>query len=231
MGKALRKALGIETVRFEVEPRPSGKSQLMNARRLEIFIFLWKAPGSHIRQISRATRIPVESLKWHLRMLDRAKLTASKRFERKIAFYPRGLLRREDVELFAQISVPVRRQIVKIIWKSPNGAILESISAGVSLSKPALRHHLMVLKNVAAIETSKDEKPVIFYPSKRLQKLASLYKTRIPKAREWLQSALEKDCLNPTVREGREGVVRIRLSLGIKKKNIEFRLNPFDYIL
>jgi predicted transcriptional regulator len=231
MGKALRKALGVETIKFEVEPRPSGKSQLMNPRRLKVFVFLWKTPGSHIRQISRATKIPVESLKWHLGMLDKAKLIASRRFERRIAYYPRGLIRREDTELFAQISIPVRRQIVKTIWGSPKGASIDTISKGVPLSKPALRHHLTVLKNVVAIETSRVKKPVEFCPSKKFKRTVMLYKSRIPKVKDWLQTALEKDCVNPRMKEGRHGSVRIRLSLGIKKKNIEFKLNPFSYIL
>ena len=51
VGKALRKALGHETFKFDVESRKDGRSQLMNPRRLRIFSYLWKMPCSHIRQI------------------------------------------------------------------------------------------------------------------------------------------------------------------------------------
>jgi predicted transcriptional regulator len=176
VGKALRKALGLETIKLEVESRPSGKSLLMNPRRLAVFRYLWNVPCSHIRQVSRSSRIPVESLKWHLKMLEGAELIASKRFQRKLAFYPKPLIRFEDIQIFASMSDPIRKGIVRAIWKHSEGASVDLISSGLPISGPATRHHLCILEELGVIEVSREHKPIIYRLDGQVARLDSLYK-------------------------------------------------------
>lgn len=231
VGKALRKALGLETVKFDVEPRVGGTSRLMNPRRLAIFEHLWKIPCSHIRQISRAIKIPVESLKWHLKVLERSELIGAMRSERRVAFYPKGLIREEDVGLFAQLSNTKRRKIVKMLWEKPEGVELNEISSAMKISKQALHHHISILENLSVVKGFKEGRRAKYRLDKKMDKLKSLYQRISGKLLKWLLSSLENDCLNPEVLKKDERAVRIRVSLGVKKSTIEFHLNPFSYIL
>jgi len=231
VGKALRKALGLETVKFDVEPRVGGTSRLMNPRRLAIFEHLWKNPCSHIRQISRATKIPVESLKWHLRMLERSELIGALRSERRVAFYPKGLIREDDVELFAQLSNTKRREIVRILWEKPEGTELNEISSAMKLSKQALHHHISILENLSVVKGLKEGRRAKYRLDKNVDKLKRLYQRRSGKLLKWLLSSLENECLNPEVVKKDEEAVKVRVSLGVKKSTMEFQLNPFSNIL
>jgi len=230
VGRALRKALGLEMVELEIEPRKGGSSQLMNPRRLKIFRYLWSLPCSHIRQVSRATGMPVESLKWHLNMLEKSKLISSKKFERKVAYYPTGLVRPKDVEVFAQISESTRRGIVRLLWRELKGVQLEQLASELFMSKQALNHHLSILESLSIIESSKGKKPTTYRLHGNAEELMLLYQRRASKVLDWLQRTLDEDCLNPRIIEKREDWARIRLSLGVKKKTLKFHLDPFQHI-
>jgi predicted transcriptional regulator len=202
----------------------------MNPRRLSIFQYLWNNPCSHIRQISRGTNIPLETLKWHLKSLERSGLLASKKFGRKVAFYPKGLIRTIDVRIFAQISAPVRQRIIKLLYKNPDGVKLGEISSELSMSKQALNHHLSLLADQSIIKGQKGKKPAVYRIHENLTNLIDIYKNRTDEVLNWLLPALEKDCLNPKPGDKRGDKIRIKLSLGVKKKNIRFVLNPIQNI-
>lgn len=230
VGRALRKALGLEMVELEIESRKGGTSQLMNPRRLKIFRYLWSFPCSHVRQVSRATGMPVESLKWHLKMLEKSKLISSKKFERKVAYYPTGLVRPKDVELFAQISEPTRRAIIRLLWREPKGIKLELLASNLAMSKQALNHHLSILEKLSVIESTKRKKPTIYRLHGSMDGLMLLYQRRASKVLDWLRRVLDEDCLNPRITEKRDDRARFRLSFGVKKKMLQFFLDPFHHI-
>ena len=228
VGKALRKALGHETFKFDVESRKDGRSQLMNPRRLRIFSYLWKMPCSHIRQISRATRIPVESLKWHLRTLEKFELLKSRKSSRRVAYFPVGLVRAKDIELFSQISDPRRREIVRVLSEKSD-VTLDDMSSKVSLSKQALHHHLSILEDLSVITSPKGKRPARYSIHENMKGLARVYENRTGEVLKQLVSSLTRDCLNPKVKALRDDVVRIRISLGVRQRSIRFGLNPLGY--
>jgi DNA-binding transcriptional ArsR family regulator len=230
VGKALVKALGLETIKLDIEYRKGGKSQLMNPRRFRVFFHLWKNPCSHIRQISKSAKIPVESLKWHLKTLERSKFVHSKRFARRVAYYPKELIRKEDVELFAQLSDPKRKKIVSILGQGSDGVGLEEMSSKLSISKQALNHHISILKRLSVIRSAEGDRSGIYSLDERMNGLNQEYEGRADEVLAWLLSLLDEDCLNPEVKKRQEEFIRLRLSLGTGKKTIRLHMNPFNNI-
>ena len=115
MGRALQRALGVEFVLPEVEPREGGTSLLMNPRRQRVFEYVWNYPCSHLRRISRELRIPPQSLRWHLLRLRESRLLASRKVKGKTVYYAPWAIRDEDVPLFASLSNGVRGRIVRFV--------------------------------------------------------------------------------------------------------------------
>lgn len=118
VGAALRRALG-EPPSLEARPRPSGRSVLLNRRRLEVFWEIARRPGIHARELSRATSVPLQSLLWHLRPLRDAGLIASRRMGKFTILSVTGTAAESQLPALASLDIVRHAAIARTVLQTP----------------------------------------------------------------------------------------------------------------
>ncbi|MEK6852049.1 MAG: hypothetical protein AABY30_05885 [Candidatus Thermoplasmatota archaeon] len=225
MGRALQRALGVEFVLPEVEPREGGTSLLMNPRRQRVFEYVWNYPCSHLRRISRELRIPPQSLRWHLLRLRESRLLASRKVKGKTVYYAPWAIRDEDVPLFASLSNGVRGRIVRFVAHRET-TTQSDIFRGLETYQQAVLPPLGELTGLGLLKTWKENGKRFYVLGDAYARLQVTYAEASEERLDRLLAVLRSDGVSPKVRSRGEGEVQVQVSSGVEKSVLRLRLAP-----
>lgn len=128
------------------------RDPLHNKRRREIHDHLRETGMSHVREISRATGIPLGSLHYHLNLLCRARCVVSVRRENyRVYFLPSKEFCSEDIRRLALLADPTRRSLAEaLVHCAPLSQ--RDLCACLGASQPSVSRHLSKLEAEGLIE-------------------------------------------------------------------------------
>lgn len=133
-------------------PRLLARDPLKNKRRQKLHSFLQAQGMAHVREIQRATGIPIGSLVYHLRVLRRAGYLASiRRAGYKVYFATSPDLTVENMRQLALLADPTRRNISEALVRSEpmsQGALAERLD----LTLASISRQLSTLVDAGLVE-------------------------------------------------------------------------------
>lgn len=110
--------------------------------RRNIYNFILKYPGLHLRDISRKTNIPYSGLRYHLNFLIKKGIVVTKTNPRYIRYYVKQKVGKKDKEMFNLLRQEVPQRIVLLlITPGPS-----NIYQNNNIQKKALKNPDMYLK-------------------------------------------------------------------------------------
>ncbi|MFQ5909772.1 MAG: winged helix-turn-helix transcriptional regulator [Thermoplasmata archaeon] len=198
VGKALRRAFGQEDLIGKLEPRKAGVSRLMNPKRRSVFVHLLKHPSSHLRQLSRALGIPVQTLKWHLAELEEAGILASVPVGNRRCYFVPARIEREDIPVLSSLSEEVNRRILSLLMK--RGPLSQKdIFSSLGTYRQAVQPRLKALETAGVIRSSKRGRERTYEITDGLMELRDRYVERKGEVSKSLCKILDDDGLSPKV--------------------------------
>lgn len=84
--------------------------------RRKIYQYILKNPGLHLRELSRRLKIPITTLRYHLRFLKKRDLINEQRGTRLIRYYGANKTSNNDKELLCLLRNKTIRQIILILY-------------------------------------------------------------------------------------------------------------------
>lgn len=136
--------------------------------RKKIYDAIEGSPGRHLREIDRNVDIPLGTIRYHIRVLEKRDLIISKKEGKYKRYYPKGKVDREDKEVLAVLRKELPRTIILYILESPgstHGDILGSLDVAAS----TLSYHLKKLREEGIVKKQGSE-----YYVKNEEKIADL---------------------------------------------------------
>lgn len=118
------------------------KEILENERRREIYKFIEKNPGVHLRGLQRSLKMPLSSLEYHVNYMVRKKVILSEKDGRYRRYYVKQL-DAEDKKLLSALRQKRMREIVLIVLsnkKAKYQALLEDLRIPPSTLSLYLKH-------------------------------------------------------------------------------------------
>jgi len=232
MGEALKDVVA-EGVEEDVEQarRREAESVLMNERRQQIFCYLCVKPCSHLRQISSDLEISVSTTRWHLDRLVSGGYVSQKKKRNRIHFYPSGMVTGES-ELTALVTLndqDVGNVFLAIL--ETNGMTQQEISSKLGITPAASRRALDELLELGLILKVKDGKWRRYFPTDRLQELATDARKGVKRFKKLLLKRLKKDLLSPRIELSRRRETEIVVDVGGRKGSIIIPPDPFAELL
>lgn len=112
--------------------------------RKRIFEFVRKHPGSHMREIGRETDIPLGTLEYHLRYLERAGLFVTREDGRFTRYFVEGEMGRQEKTILAVLRQEMPRRIAAFLLEHP-GSSHKEILENFDVSASTLSFHLKKL--------------------------------------------------------------------------------------
>ncbi|MEO2116849.1 MAG: winged helix-turn-helix transcriptional regulator [Methanocaldococcus sp.] len=139
---------------------------LLNDTRREIYNYILDNPGCHLREISKNLDIPVSTLTWHLRILEKANLIKSKKFGNRLIYYPADMDMRDLPLLY--LKNETQKSIFNYLLKSP--AHLRKIAKDLNLNVETVRYNLKKLENLGIIKAKEEGNKIVYYINESILK-------------------------------------------------------------
>ncbi len=133
--------------------------------RKKIYESIRENPGAHLRQLDRMLEIPLGTIRYHLRVLDKRSLIVSRKEGKYKRFYVRGDIDSSDKDRLAALRKELPRTIILFLMEYP-GCTHKEISEVIDVAPSTLSYHLKNLreKNMVTYEKNqycvKDEEAV-----------------------------------------------------------------------
>jgi len=230
VGLALRRALGVRDLELVVEPRPSGVSHLFNARRREVYFRLVNDPGIHLRVLSRALAIPLQSLRWHLAFLARAGLVVTQTAGGNVGCFAAESVEPEDRTLFVELRKGRRIAILRhLLRRGPRrqNEIVKALRTYQQAVLPDLRY----LVESGLLKRIPESRGVSYRVSPGFLEKRGQYLNRARHVETLILAGLEQENLVPrTIRRG-QGRSRISISPGTSRVQIRLDFNAMERLL
>ncbi len=136
--------------------------------RKKIYQTIDDSPGLHLRQIDRKLDIPLGTIRYHLRVLEKKDLVTSKKEGKYKRFYAKGSIDRSDKKILSSLRKEIPRTIILFLMEYPRSTH-KDINAALDIAPSTLSYHLKRLKNKSIIINKNKE-----YSIKDPDKIADL---------------------------------------------------------
>ena len=193
VGTALRRALG-EPPSLDIRPRASGRSLLLNRRRLDVFWEVARRPGIHARELARATNVPLQSLLWHLGALREGGLVDSRRLGKFTALSIAGTVAESQVRAFASLDIVRHAAIARIVLQTPRSR--RELSRLLKTYPQALDGALRTMRSQGLLERDSQG---LWFPGPKLFEVLDAAASGRQARIERILLLLEQDGLDPVV--------------------------------
>lgn len=128
-----------------------GEDTLDLEPRKKIYDAIEESPGMHLRQIDRKLDIPMGTIRYHLRVLEKRDLITSKKEDKYKRFYARGKIDREKKDVLAILMKELPRTIILYLLEFP-GSSHKDILSSLDVAASTLSYHLKKLREKDMIE-------------------------------------------------------------------------------
>ncbi|MFQ6127773.1 MAG: helix-turn-helix domain-containing protein [Thermoplasmata archaeon] len=225
VGKALRRVFGQEDLIRKLEPRKAGVSHLMNPKRRKIFAYLLRFPCSHLRQLSRVLRIPIQTLKWHLVELEKAGILSPALVGNKKCYFIPARIEREDIAALSLLSDGMNRKIVYLLMKRGPFSQKE-IFTSLRTYRQAVQPRLKILEEAGMIHSSRRGRERTYKIADNLTEMRGRYLERKAEVSKRLREILDDDGLSPKVSKTLSRSTIYTIDTGEGREEIEAFFDP-----
>ncbi|MFH0815459.1 MAG: hypothetical protein V1934_01400 [Methanobacteriota archaeon] len=198
----------------------------MSENDAEVLSFLSHRPCSIRSQIASAMSLSPASIKWHLRKLAKAELLAARNFKGHAAYYPVGMLRDEEFEIFAFLANEDRRAALREVITNP-GLAQDGLALKLGSSRQSVSRVLRDLGKLGLALTSRDGRSVRYYPSELLSNSGEAYLDRRKGLLDGTLSKLSVLGLQPKVIKSDPAEVYVIIGGKGRQTTLRFGLNPY----
>lgn len=130
------------------------RAPLQNARRRQIYGFIEQHGIGHVREIHGATGIPIGTVTYHLRILQKAGLVqciVQEGGRYRVCFPTSARLDHGDMQRLALLTTETRRRIARILVLSP-GTTQEALADMLDVARSTISRQLTVLSDAGLVE-------------------------------------------------------------------------------
>lgn len=231
VGKALEAAISSKVgdpaiIRKEKD----GKFEFLNSNRQDIFQFLCVHPCSYTSMISKATKLSLHTVNWHIRRLLEAEYIIRSNRGKKTVFYPTEMISSSDIPIL-EILNSEKAKTIYILIAENNGIFQGEIGEMLNLNHQAVIWYTRKLESLGLISSLEDGKYRRYYPTELLLDKKERNIERIKLFKKWLQDRFLSENLSPTVIRSTEDKFVIRISRGKSKAVLTLHTNPFVTVL
>lgn len=201
-------------------------SVLFNQNRIAIFEIITAMPGVTISELARRINGSLSTVKWHINKLIEAGYVEEVEFGKKKGNYALEQINPVDGKLFHILNQSGQiRDFFITIYKNP-GLSMKEIADALQVSYQSARWNVTQLSNAGLLETLREGKNLCISPSPLWDKRASSYK-RSRLFRRFLLKKFSEDYLDPDILPSPDYKLSVMFSIGGKKRQATFVLNPF----
>ncbi len=136
--------------------------------RKKIYQTIEDSPGLHLRQIDRKIDIPLGTIRYHLRVLEKKNLITSKKEGKYKRFYAKGSIDRSDKKILSSLRKEIPRTIILFLMEY-SGSTHKEINEALDIAPSTLSYHLKKLRKKNMVINKKSE-----YSIKDPEKIADL---------------------------------------------------------
>ncbi|MFO7792898.1 MAG: winged helix-turn-helix transcriptional regulator [Candidatus Saliniplasma sp.] len=136
--------------------------------RKKIYEEIGDSPGLHLREIDRKLDIPLGTIRYHLRVLEKRDLIISKKEGKYKRYYAKGEIDKSDKKLMAFLRKEIPRTIILFLMEYP-GSTHKEINEALMVAPSTLSYHLKKLKDKDIVGTEGKK-----YHVKNEEKIADL---------------------------------------------------------
>jgi predicted transcriptional regulator len=231
VGKALEAAIFSKTESHDPKGKEKdGKFVFMNSNRQEIFSYLCAHPCSYTSMISKATKLSLHTVNWHLRRLLETEYILRYNLGKKTLFYPSEMISSSDIPILEILNNDKAKALYILIAEN-NGVYQGEICKSLNLRHQAVIWYTRKLESLGLISSLEDGKFRRYYPTKLLQDKKEKSTERMKIFRKRLQNKFQEENLSPTVIRSTEEKIVIRISRGASKAVLTLQTNPFVTVL
>lgn len=231
VGKALEAAILSKTESHDPKGKEKdGRFEFLNSNRKEIFQYLCAHPCSYTSMISKATKLSLHTVNWHLRRLLEAEYILRYNLGKKTVFYPTEMISSSDIPILEILNNDKAKAIYILIAEN-NGIYQGEICKMLSLNHQAVIWYTKKLEKLGLITSLEDGKFRRYYPTRLLHNKKEKSTERIKIFRKRIQHKFQKENLSPTVIRSTEEKIVIRISRGASKAVLTLPTNPFITVL
>jgi len=228
VGKALELA-----VRGEAEEEVKGRrseSAFSNPVRRRMFEFLTKHPCSSISEVARGVGQSPSAARWHLKKLVEAGHIAEIRHRKRLVYYPKDLVVREDADILATLSIKRIKETYLAILRS-KGITQAELGELLGVSHQSVSRYTSLLKDLGLIVTMEDGRFTRYYPTPLLGEKREVNQPRERAFGDALLRSLAAEGLNPEVvrRTAEELMIKLKGAPGAPLLKVS--TDPFGTVL
>ncbi len=108
-------------------------------------------PGIHLREIDRVVDIPLGTIRYHLRVLEKRELITTRKEGKYMRYYAKGEIDRYDKDRLAVLRKELPRTIILFLMEYPDSSHKE-ISEVINVAPSTISYHLKRLKKDGIID-------------------------------------------------------------------------------
>jgi len=165
IGKALESAIRDEEVQAEI--KRSSRHILLNQHRRDIFSQLTLTPCIGMSQLAEKTGIAQNTVEWHLDALLKEDFVSEIRVGRRRAFYPQGLINKEQAEFFFVLNLPRHTDVLFSVIEGA-GMSQAEISKKTGDSRQTVAKAMNELEGVGLVTKVADGNNIRYYTTTML---------------------------------------------------------------
>ena len=132
---------------------------LDNPTRKEIYDYIAKNPGTHLKEISKNLNISTSTVTWHLKVLEKSDLIRSRKVGNKVIFYPAYLSLNDIPHII--LKNETSKKIFNYLLKNP--AHLRKIAKDLNLNVETVRYNLRKMETYNLVKSKEDGNRVVYY--------------------------------------------------------------------
>jgi len=118
--------------------------------RKKIFNVIERSPGLHLREIDRNLDIPLGTIRYHLRVLEKRNLIVAKKEGKYKRYYAKGEVDKSDKNIMASLRKEIPRTIILFLMEFP-GSTHTEINEALQVAPSTLSYHLKKLKKKSIV--------------------------------------------------------------------------------
>ncbi len=108
-------------------------------------------PGIHLREVDRTLDIPLGTIRYHLRVLEKRKLITTRKEGKYMRYYAKGEIDRYDKDRLAVLRKELPRTIILFLMEYPESSHKE-ISDVIDVAPSTISYHLKRLRKDGIID-------------------------------------------------------------------------------
>jgi predicted transcriptional regulator len=220
------KMLDIEGKSLEFECSIDRDAALLNFTRCEIYEYLCFHPCSSVTRIARKLRLTESSVRWHLKKLVLERLVGFNK-DGSTVFYPMKMVKPEHVHILKILALDRTRGILALVEKNKNLS-QSQLCRMVNLNIRTVMKYASDLVRIGLIKSVTAGKFKRFQITDMANDLKRMYRRRAKRFKEYILRRAKSDGLSPQIVLATPELLKIKLSIGERKKVLTLPLNPFN---